>query len=254
MAVIPRTPQEVTDKILAHLAADSDLGSLRSCTLVSKSWIPLCRQHLFHTVTFTWLSIEGWLETFPVPEESPAHLVRCLGIQLGLSDNEPEKVFEHSPWFTNVERVIISARHGWPLHIRPHWRLPQSTTSLTLNVDVITLAGIMSIMTGLPNLDNLSLSGTFLLNRFLSLEDGMDPRGRFGGRLRLIGGLAEETLMETLLEIPTGLRFTEVEIRCTRNVLLPTVSLVEGCSKTLVKLSYTISLYSKYRSSRSNLF
>jgi len=251
-AVIPRTPQEVINEILGHLAADSDLGTLRSCALVSKSWVPSCRPHLFRTVTFGWADMERWLKTFPVPEDSPAHLVRDLGIRIERGVDTP-KAFEYTPWFTNVERVTLSAQHGWPLYIDPYWRLPQSTISLTIDVDVIDLAGLVNLMTGLPNLDNLSLSGTFLLNRFLPLEAETDPRGRFGGRLRLIGGLADETLMETLLDIPTGLRFTEVEIRCTRNSLLPTVRLVEGCSQTLVKLSYTISLYSKYHSSQFNL-
>lgn len=253
-AVIPRVPQEVIDEILGHLGASSDLESLRSCALVSRSWVPSCRQHLFRTVTFSWLGIERWVETFPVPEEGPAHLVRDLAIRIGRGERTPEGVFEYSPWFTNVARVTLSASQGCPFYIAPYWRLPQSTTSLIIDAESIALSQILDIMTGLPNLDDLSLSGTYLLNKLLPLEAGTNPMGRFGGRLRLIGGLADESLMDALLEIPSGLRFTEVEVRCTRNSLLSTVRLAEGCSETLVKLSYTISLYSKCHSSRSKLF
>ena len=50
--VLPRIPQEIIDEILDHLAADSDLRSLRSCVLVSRSWVPSCRQHLFRAILF----------------------------------------------------------------------------------------------------------------------------------------------------------------------------------------------------------
>jgi len=254
VAVIPRVPQEVIDKILGHLGADSDLRSLRSCALVSRSWVASCRRNLFHAVTFTGFYMERWLKAFPVPEEGPAHLVKDLGIRIGGSDSTPEKFFEYTPWFTNVERVTVSAQRGYSLGIYPYGRLPHSTTSLAIDVDSIAFADILDIMTELPNLDNLSLSGTHLLNRSSPPEAGTGPKGRFGGRLRIVGGFADESLVDALLEIPTCLRFTEVEIRCTGNSLLSTARLVEGCRKTLVKLSYTISFYSKCPSSQSNSF
>jgi len=46
--------------------------------------------------------------------------------------------------------------------------------------------------------------------------------------------------MNMLLEIPTGLRFTEVEIRCFYECFSSAVRLVEACAKTLVKLSHTV--------------
>jgi len=181
-----------------------------------------------------------------VPEESPAHLVRDLRFQIGGSDYAPLAggFFECIQWFASVERVTISAPQGPSLYMSHHWRLPQSATSLTIGVDSITLAQILSIVGELPNLDELSLSGTCILNSLLPPETGADPRG---GRLRRVGGHADKGLMKAP-EIPTGLRFA-MKIRCTRNSLLPTVVLAEACSKTLVKLSCTISLYSKYHSS-----
>ena len=251
-AAITRIPPEVIGEILGHFVASSDLGSLRSCALVSRSWVPSSRPHLFRTVTFSRSGIKRWLRTFPVPEESPAHLVRDLRIRIEGSDNTLKKVSEYTPWFTSVVRVTLSVQRGWKLCVYPHRRLPQSTTSLAIDADLICLAQILDIMTGLPNLDDLSLSGRCLSDGFSPSEAGTELRWRFGGGLRLIGGFADENFMDALLEIPTCLRFTEVEIRCTRNSLLSTVKLAEGCSKTLMKLSYTISLYSKYNSSQSN--
>jgi hypothetical protein len=48
-----------------------------------------------------------------------------------------------------------------------------------------------------------------------------------------------------LLEVPTGLHFTELHIRGTHESFLPTVRLAEACCKTLVKLSYTVSIHGK---------
>ena len=147
MAVIPRMPQEVIDGILGRLA-DSDLGSLRSCALVSRSWAPSSRRHLLQTVTFTWLGMERWIKIFPVPEESPAHLVRDLGFLIGGSDRAPKKFFEYIPWFTNVERVTLFSRQGMSqsLQIFWYWRFPQTATSLTISADSITITQIRDIM------------------------------------------------------------------------------------------------------------
>ena len=101
-------------------------------------------------------------------------------------------------------------------------------------------------MAQLPNLDDLSLSGSRISVREGVLpEIGTPQRGRFGGRLLLSGGYASEDVMGTLLEIPCGLRFTEVENSSTRSSLLSAVRLAEACSKTLVKLSQTVYFFSK---------
>jgi len=246
MAVTPKIPQEVIDEILGHLGVDSDFGSLRSCTLVSRSWLPSSQRHLLHTVTFTWSGMERWLKTFPVPEKGPSHLVRDLGFRIGGgSDCAPEEFFEYIPWFTNVEKVTLLSRQGISqvLKISRYWRFPQTTTSLAISADAIGIAQIWDIMVRLPNLDDLSLSGASMVFDEVPPRTEADPRWRFGGKLQLHGMLADTHVINMLLENPTGLHFTEVEICCLHNSLDSTVRLVETCSKTLVKLSYKISVY-----------
>ena len=254
VAIVPRVPQEIIDEILDHLAADisdfnSTVRSLRSCALVSKSWIPLSRRLLFHTIIFAPEDTARWLKMFPVPEESPAHHVRDLHLLVGGRNSVPEQFFEYTPWFTNVERMVLSGDGGLqPLWIPSSWRLPQSVTSLTVKADTVTLALLQVIMGRLPNLDDLSLSGSILAaDRRTTPGVKTVLRGRFGGRLRLIEGYASEDVINTLLEIPGGLHFTEVQIRSTRECLPPTVRLAEACAKTLVKFSYTTSFLCKSR-------
>ena len=241
---VPRIPQEIIDEILDYLAADPDLRSLRSCALVSKSWVPSSRRHLFHTILFTMRDMDKWLKTFPVPEQSPAHYIRDLRVSTGGYGSSPGVFFEYIPWFTNVERVTLLGDGRW---IPTFWRLPQSVTSLTVNTDATAFAQIQGIMLHLPNLNDLSLSGSLVpVDRRTLAGIGTTLSGKFGGQLRLLKGFVDKDIINMLLEVPTGLHFTEVEIRGTSECLIPTVRLAEACANTLVKFSYYVSYYCKY--------
>jgi len=243
--IIPTIPQEIIDEILDHLATNSKFRSLQACALTSKSWVQSCRRHLFHTAIFTSGSVREWFETFPVPEESPAHHVRDLRIYIGGQDWVPQNFFEYTSWFTNVRILTLLGRWGFPPFWTPSlYRLPRSVTSLTIEVNVCTLTYIRDIIAQLPNLDDLSLSESLI-----SMDEDVFPGigttlgGRFGGKLALLPVHDTKDFMNMLLEIPTGLRFTEVEIRCTRGCFPLAVRLTEACSETLVNLSYMVTRY-----------
>ena len=76
---------------------------------------------------------------------------------------------------------------------------------------------------------------------------GWDQNGRggcFGGRLRLLEGYTSKGVMD-ILDFPTGLRFTGVQIHGTHEHLLSTVRISEACIKTLLWPSYTASFRRK---------
>ncbi|RDX46357.1 hypothetical protein OH76DRAFT_1356237, partial [Lentinus brumalis] len=62
-----RLPAEVTDNILDYL--HDDRPALRTCCLVSRSWLPSCRYHLFSEVVVRSadhpLSLSNFLEFLP---------------------------------------------------------------------------------------------------------------------------------------------------------------------------------------------
>jgi len=250
---IPVIPHDIVDEILDHLASDSDFRSIRACALLSKSWVQSCQRHLFHTALFTPVSAREWLETFPVREESPAHHVRDLRLRMGRDVRIPEKFFECISWFTDMDSmsllgyVAIPLRYGGasPFLEPSLWKLPGTVTSLNISTGAVTLVQVRDIMAQLPNLDDLELSGSYAtVDRRELLGIGTVLKGRFGGRLILRGACVCADVINTLLEIPSGLRFTELEIYCMQN-RLPTsaVRLAEACGKTLVKLSHTVSLH-----------
>ena len=247
----PRIPNEILDKILNHLIADSSScdDSLRSCSLVSKSWVPSCRRHLFHTIIFSSGDVAKWLKTFPVPQESPAHYVKDLRFLLGGHYGAPEKLSKHTPWFANVEKLVLtmnttssSSRTSFPA------RLPQSVTSLTIKAggSGVDLTQMRDIMVRLPDLNDLILSGPFVVqSKFKKRLPGLGAglRGRFGGELQIRNGYTDEYIVNMLLEIPTGLHFTKLHVHADRACLLQTVRLAEACCETLVNLLFSCAIY-----------
>jgi len=252
---IPTIPHDIINEILDHLAKDSDLQTHRACSLISRSWVQPCQRHLFHTVRFTPASSRRWLRIFPVREESPAHYVRDIRLEIGQNARIPERFFECIPWFTDVDKMMLSGygaslpRYGGsaPLPGPSFWKLPTSVTSLTISTAVVTLVQVRDIMAQLPNLNNLVLSGSFsVLDRRELLGIGTVLKGGFGGRLRLSGASVDEDIIDMLLEIPSGLHFAELEIYCTRSRLPPSaVRLAEACRKTIVKLSHSVAFHRK---------
>jgi hypothetical protein len=119
-------------------------------------------------------------------------------------------------------------------------RLPQSVTSLAIDATIVDLEQMRDLLVLLPNLDNLSLSGTISVGPGTSLRGlGTVLRARFGGKLRLRGlNGADRDFVNMLLDVPTVLHFTEVHVHSGRAYHLSTVRLVEGCHSTLTKLSY----------------
>ena len=185
-----------------------------------------------------------WLKTFPAPEQRLAHYIRDLPVSTGSGyDGSPEKFFECTGWFRNVERVNLLGDGRW---IPTFWRLPQSVTSLTINTDAAAFAQIQSMMMHLPNLDNLSLSGSLIpVDRRTLSGIGTTLSGGFGSQLRLLKGLVDKDIVKMLLEVPIGLHFTKIEVRGVSECLLPTVRLAEVCVETLFKFSYTVPFYCK---------
>jgi len=258
---IPIIPHDIIIEIMDHLASDSDFRSIRACALLSKPWVQPCQRHLFHTANFTPANARDWLKVFPVREESPAHHIRDLRLQIGQVTRIPEEFFKCFPWFTGMDRMSLLGSGGGgvplgyvgtsPLREPSFWKLPRSVTSLTVSTCVVTLVQVRDIMAQLPNLDDLELSGFIIIrvDRGGLLGIGKALKGRFGGRLRLRETGVGEDVINMLLDIPSGLRFAELEIHCTHNPLPSSaVRLAEACRKTLVKISHTVSLHCKFYS------
>ena len=183
-----------------------------------------------------------------MPEESSAHYVRDLRLSTGGMNWFPEKLLEHAPQFTNVWRLsLLGEGYFRGSRLPSLWRLPESVTSLAISGSGVGLAEIWDIMARLPNLDDLSLWGFFPpQDRRASLGIGTVPRGRFRGELEFrVAQCTNVGVMNMLLEVPTGLRFTEVKIHFARECLPSVVRFVEACCKTIVGLSFMVFFFGR---------
>ena len=74
-----RLPQEITDLIVDLL--HNEPRTLKQCCIVSKSWIPRARRHLFRRIQFDCpAQIDAWKATFPDPANSPGQHARSLSV------------------------------------------------------------------------------------------------------------------------------------------------------------------------------
>ena len=129
----------------------------------------------------------------------------------------------------------------------PYVSLSQSVTPLTVYTHMVPFVKIRDVIAQLPNLDDLSLSGSLVIvdrNTSPGIETAL--RGRFGGQLQLHKECDDADVVNTaLLEVPTGLRFAEMQVRGMHERLSPTVRLTGAFGKTPVKLSYAVTIHGK---------
>ena len=73
----PHLPLEILDDIIDLLYNKPD--ALKRCCLVSKSWVPRTRKHLFARIELRSSSnLESWKKTFPDVANSPGYHARSL--------------------------------------------------------------------------------------------------------------------------------------------------------------------------------
>jgi len=74
---IPRLPPETLDHLIDLLHNEPE--TLKQCCLVSKSWVPRTRTHLFADIKFrSGDDLESWKKTFLDVTDSPAYHARTL--------------------------------------------------------------------------------------------------------------------------------------------------------------------------------
>jgi hypothetical protein len=233
----PRVPQELVDEVLDHLA--DDVRTLRSCSLVAKSWNYSSYRHIFNRISFTATDVTKWNKAFPNPEHSPARHVRDLSFRFIHRDVSIDFA-DRMPYFSNVQKLTLSGRTVVdPGFLSALGQLPPSTRSVDINFSKILNTHIISVMRQLPNLDDLSLMSQEWGGP-IPPGSGRLIQGKLSGKLRLRRQFAHRDLLNTLMEIPIGPQFTEVEIRDARIHCFPaTLELVSACHDTLTKLHFS---------------
>ena len=250
----PRLPVELLDHVVDLLHDTED--ALRNCCLVSKSWIPRTRKHLFAHIKIRYEdNLKSWKEAFPDPSTSPAHYAEALSI--GCSHAVTAADAEPGGWITGFSRVVHFDVTGQGLFFGLS-KIPLTSfhgfspvvKSLHVDFDLLPSSRILNLALSFPLLEDLTvivhLNGGFAdRDDFdgLSATDQLSNPPIFTGSLGLFIKRGMELIARRLLSLPGGIHFRKLALGWFREEDLSlTVALVEGCSSTLESLHLTCGL------------
>lgn len=233
-----RLPPEIVEYyIIDHL--HDDKNSLKNCSLVSRSWVPRTRQHLFNEIGF-WgpRKLEAWKRTFPNPAVSPAHHVRSLSVPLNKVD-----ATDYSRWIKSFDCITRLEVHDFDQDCSKHQMnvchgLSKFVKSLRVFCNSSAgLSKFLAFVCSYPSLEDLEVKVARFTDEIDEDEATFQPSTSplFTGTLKLNCHL--EDITSSLLDLPGGLRFKKIVWKVRSPVgelgLQPVMALVERCSDTL---------------------
>jgi len=243
---IPYLPPEILDHIIDLIHCDRE--TLKKCCIVSKSWVPRTRRHLFAEVKFRSVDdFELWKRVFPDVATSPACHTRTLSIDcpgIGVEADVGEGSWTQA--FSSVEslRVNNGAR---PLDTSRCPLTPFhgfSSTLKSFSVDPIILPSPQRfyLIHSSPLLENLTVvgrdesSGNDNNPHWLPLDVPLISPPLGGSiDLSILGGIGNTA--RRLLDLPNGLHFRNLSFSWDRKEDLGWITeLVRGCSHALENL------------------
>ena len=242
----PRLPAEMLDHIVDRLH-DTE-NALRNCCLVSKSWIPRARKHLFAHVWFeTEYDLESWEGTFPDPSTSPGRYAKTLTINcphaIRIADGGAEGWIRG---FSHVVHLEIGSSSRLPGTYDDH----ESATFLvslqglspfvkSLKIDCVGLPSsrIFDLILSFPLLEDLTMSnrGSAGVDEDVTFLQPSNPPALTGSLQLVAPGMAP--IANQLLSLQGGIRFRRFTSTWDRGEDVSLITaLVERCSHTLKSL------------------
>ena len=249
----PRFPAELLDHTVDHLHNERD--TLKRCCLVSKSWIPRARKHLFADVEFrTAADLQSWKRMFPDPSTSPARYTKSLVVNCPPSATASDT--EEGGWiqtFSRVEYFKLAIDNTADDH--RYLALFRGFSLALKSLDLAAFSALppshlFNLILSFPLLEDLSLR---ISDRFLTIGDN-DLDGQlatiqssslplFTGTLKLSLARRMDPIASRLLLLPNGLRFRELALSWKHeDDISLTGELVEVCCSTLETLWISNSL------------
>jgi len=246
------TMQNLPNELLNHIAdflRDSQ-APLRNCCLVSKSWIPRTRRHIFANIYFqTAKDLESWKKTFPDPSISPACYAKLLWI--GCPQVITAGGAEAGDWiasFTSVEHLELGGQdtqaRGWEVAFALFHRFSPAIKSIRMKMSPLPFRQFFKLVLSFPLLEDLDMSDCY----DAPIDNDGDSDGlsstvqalslpMFTGSLDLHLDEGVGPVVRWLLTQPGRIRFRKLALSwaCEEDVSL-TLVLMEECSHTLESL------------------
>lgn len=211
----PYLAQEVVEEIIDMLVGDAE--NLRSCSLVSKSWINRSRHNLFAFIKLRSLDdLQPWLETGYL--SGSRHHVRHLYLS---EENQtwitPDTIGEIIASFCNVESLDLCYLKFTRFdECSPSEGFSQTLTSLTIQKSKVDSGTLPIFVCMFPNLDNLELNR---IEKEVATIPSTGPTiaPRFRGKLALLDVWSETgSIVAPFLDPPLSVAFKDVRVvNCT---------------------------------------
>ena len=240
----PHIPPELLDHVVDFLHDSSD--ALKSCSLVSKSWITRTRKHLFATIRFYHAEdLESWNTVFANPSTSPACYTKTLII------GSPHVIAAAGTgedyWLSGFSRVVHltmntleAGSEQIAISLIPFHGFSPVLKSLRLHMpsDALAPSKIFNLIRSFPLLDDLSVEDDPAENGdyrdFDEQPATTQSSPAFTGSLELFSYIGMDLFASRLLSLPNGLHFRNLDLRWDRVADISTsTALVEGCCSTL---------------------
>ncbi|KAF9789183.1 hypothetical protein BJ322DRAFT_1017897 [Thelephora terrestris] len=239
-AMLPYLPPEILDLITDHLRDEPT--TLEACCLVSKSWVPRTRRHLFAHVKFgpfqETTSLEWWMTTFPDPSNSPAHYTCTL--EISTLTAVKAATTHRNAWVRSFNSIVTLEVNTEPWGgfdvslVRLH-RLSANLKSLCFNHPSFNLIQVISLACSFPLLEDFLFNIPSDLARDLGDATSTPPTSPKLTRSLVLRGQSA-FITRRLLDLPGGLHFAKITMQV-RKPMESVVNLVSRCSHTLESLS-----------------
>ena len=210
-------------------------AALKACCLVSKSWIPRTRRHLFLCIEFNSdrSHIKSWARAFPDPSNSPARHTRKFHI-LGLKTITSTDAPIHIPSFCRLTelKLQIYAPDNRGISLAPLHRILPILKSLLLSYSYFPPWEVLDLICSFPLLEDLSVRSNGTVSSANTWNIPLiSPR--FTGSLRLD---YETSVARRLFDLSNGLHFSKITLVFPMQDIELTRDLVLRCSETMESL------------------
>jgi hypothetical protein len=242
-------PQEIIDEVIDDL--DFDFRTLKSTSLVRKSWTHRSRRRLFQFLQFNSLrQLEQWSTSISSDPEGIASYPRFVHLfhdtpKSWVEPTNLDKFYSHFRSFSGAERLVIAglatAKFDATSTPRYFGNFAATVRSLELRTAVGTIASLFSFIRAFPFVDDLTIQYSNATTGGGNLGEATPPAPvpSFKGKLVLLDMLDESyPLVELLCTLPLSFHTISVGSRTTGRV--PQLAkLVNKCGKTLRSLHIT---------------
>ena len=161
----PYLPQEIKDHVIDLLHEDDE--TLRSCALVSRSWLRQSRKHLFAEVRIGYHLLVKWCRNIAPGEDGLSSFARTLEVS-HRSPREFDVVMPHLGSFKRVESLMISDYDCMDLDNEPYLPIApdkyyghfgESLRSLNMLYPSESLGALLPLIYLFPHLESLTIEG-----------------------------------------------------------------------------------------------